>query len=145
MKKLLLSTIFLIILSGSLFAQENDGFTEFLAGFKTAVKEKDKNKVAEMTTFPLQSFDFASYAGLKGGASEIDKDTFLKNYKKIFTSSRVKTLLSKEPVKSELYGEEEPTYTLVYISEKTYACWLVFTKDEAGTWKLVFTDNISYE
>lgn len=141
----LLVTILLSLLVFSLNAQENDGFNKFFLEFKSAVKEKDKNKVAELTVFPLQSFDFAAYAGLKGGASEIDKDTFLKNYKKIFTSARVKTLLSKEPVKSELYGEESQMYTLVYISESTYACWLVFSPDDSGNWKLVFTDNISYE
>lgn len=128
-------------------AQEDDGFSAFLTEFKTAVKQKDKNKVAELTFFPLIGFDFAYDAGLPSGSSEIDKETFLKAYSKLFTSKRVKKLLMQDPVKTSLYSEdeEEAYYTLIYASDETFSCWLVFGKIESGEWKLIFTDNISYE
>jgi hypothetical protein len=126
-------------------AQESDGFDTFLTEFKTAIKQKDKNKVAELTQFPLVGYDFPFDAGLPSGSNELDKETFLKGYSKIFTSKRVKTLLQREPVKTDLYGEEVESYTLVFTSAKTYSSWLVFMKNDSGDWKLVYTDNVSYE
>lgn len=144
MKNSLLVALFLLIFI-PLDAQEDSGFNAFLIEFKAAVKQKDKNKVADLTLFPLVGFDFPYDAGLPSGSNEIDKETFLKSYSKLFTSKRVKTLLSRDPVKTDLYGEDVESYTLVYSSSKLSSCWLVFGKVDSGEWKLVYTDNISYE
>lgn len=144
MKNSLLVALFLLIFI-PLDAQEDSGFNAFLIEFKAAVKQKDKNKVADLTLFPLVGFDFPYDAGLPSGSIEIDKETFLKSYSKLFTSKRVKTLLSRDPVKTDLYGEDVESYTLVYSSSKLSSCWLVFGKVDSGEWKLVYTDNISYE
>lgn len=142
MKNLLSLVLFLLILI-PLNAQEDDGFNSFITEFKTAIKNKDKYKVAELTQFPLMGYDLPFDAGLPSGSNELDKETFLKKYSKIFTAKRVKTLLKREPVKTDLYGEEVESYTLVFASSETYACWFVFMKNEAGQWKLVYTDNVS--
>jgi hypothetical protein len=142
--RLILSFVLLFSILNPLLAQEDDGFNEFFSEFKAAIKSKDKNKVAELSMFPLYSFDFVSYAGLPAGGSELDQESFLKQYKKIFTSQRVKTLLSREPTKTDLYGDESECYTWVFESKQTFSCWLVFSKSDTGVWKLVSTDNVNF-
>ena len=144
-KKILAILLILLSLTGNkMFSQNStdDGFEPFFKKFITALQTKNKNAVCDMNRFQLGSMDFKYIIEKKDTASELRKEVFLKHYNEFITAGAIKNLAMEKHNKTELYGDENECYTVVYSRSKTSAAWFIFCKFD-GVWKFTGTDNVS--
>lgn len=136
----------LFCITTNLKAQDTLGFNKFLTEFRIAVKKGDKAAVAGMCDFPMYSFDMVSSYSKKKKietiSSEVSREDFLKYYSLIFTSERKKQIMKNSSAKSDLYGDDDLIFILVWQRSETSTCWLNFHYD-GMKWHLVGGDNIS--
>ncbi|MCX6350355.1 MAG: hypothetical protein NTX03_00660 [Bacteroidetes bacterium] len=127
------------------YCQTDTSFSSFLSDFREAITARDKNKVAQVCRFPLNSYDFGGVISKEKKATlsnEVSKEDFIKYYSKIFTKDVIKHIQNEKPKKTNLYGEENTTYTLIFMRGKTSWAWLNFGFID-GKWMLFGTDNVS--
>src|SRR5258708_23583468 len=83
-------------LGGTYGAPQDDGFGQFYAGFKAAVKADAKDKVAGMINF--EKFDWESNESLRQIKT---REAFLKNYIRMFTPTVKNKIFVAKPTKSD--------------------------------------------
>lgn len=145
MKKYIFLLAFFVasIAIAKIHADDTDDFVTFWTEYKGWLKKGNVEEIANHTRFPFNGIDFKSRVfGKEYEEKELTREVFMKKFKKILSPSDVKTLMKSAPKKTDLYGEDGLTYTVVYQRTSKSASWLVFYKDE-GKWLLVNTDNVS--
>src|SRR5215831_1609715 len=117
----------LVLHSSPLFAQgktpEDPQFKKVLTAVQEAVAQNAPEKVADLSNFPKFSWE------LPGLGDDLSRDTFLKNYQKIFTPE-IKAKLAT--------GKFHPTQNRDYALEwnkKTENYILIFERQTDGSYK----------
>lgn len=134
---------------------KDDGFAPFLTSLRTAVAKGDRAKFADLCLFPMRSYELAGAIAkatqkpLKPGEDrpqldpEIDRPTLLRHYALFLDATAKRNLLKLKPIKHDGQESGQHWYSVGMKAGKTWSAWFVFAANEAGTWKLVGTDNVS--
>lgn len=95
-----LSAIFLVLIClralGIAQAQRDDAFARFFEDFQSAVKAGDKEKIA--STIKFDHFDWEASEALREVKT---KESFLKNYPRMFTAVIKSKIAAGKPIKTE--------------------------------------------
>ena len=108
-------------ISHSQTASSKASFQEFLASFNQALEKNEKEKVADLSSFPRFNWE-------EGLGVDVKREVFLKNFEKIFTPE----------IRAKLKdGKFRPSYHN-YVTEwvkggNSYALW--FNGEKDGTYK----------
>ena len=114
----------------SMAEEEHKRFMAFIADFQAALKGGNKNKLADMTIFPLPGSGYLVGKMLRG----ITRDEFMKHYGKIFDAPARKALLQMKTsnvvprIKEEKLSDDGP----VPIGTVVYEVFATYGKDGGG-------------
>jgi hypothetical protein len=121
-------------------------FAPFLARFRASVARQDKTAVAGMAQFPLRSYEIASLVAKAKKSkeplvAEVSRSAFIKYFRGLFTIEARRHVATGTATRREEFPGE--VRSLMIHKTKAGYSWLDFAQDEAGTWRLVGTDNVS--
>lgn len=105
---LLVPSIFVPAGANAAPAQKDETFTRFYEEFKDAVKNEDGEKVASLT-----AFDGFTWEGSKNLQEIKTRESFLKNYKNMFTPEIKAKIEKSEPEKID-----DNSYSIIWHTKK---------------------------